>query len=440
MEATLTLKDCLSIGVGLIVGGGVITLTAFGIQYTGTGIFLAYIVAGIVFLTAMLPFIMVGLTIPRTSASYFYTSHLMAPMAGGLYLMSFFVGRVVMSFLGMSFAYYFVQLVPGWDAHAVAIGVVSLFYLLNLFGVKTVAKVQTVLNVILLSSLVLFIVTGVSHVKGDTFSLAYQFPNGWEGFVRAVALVMFPMGGALALFEFGGIVARPRRTLTLAVILISVMAMVLFAFMGLAGSASLQPDQFSGLTSLAAVSQRIFDSGAGHLVFMAGGALMAIATTINSSFSWYCNTLIRGCRDRWLPERWGDLNRFNVPYKLLTIFYALGIIPLLLRVDLTFLANVATGLALLAYIMPNFAVLYIAKRYPQEWNATVFSRLPRSVLIVLTVVCNSVFIGLIGFNFYRFSTGVFGSIIALLLVVGVYVYGRSVWLQREAAAISREAA
>lgn len=423
-------SELVTIGIGMIIGSGVITLTGFGIGKTGTGIWLAYVLAGLLFLFSMLPTLIVGVTIPRTSYSYTVSKELMSPIAGGMFLMTFFIGRIIMAFFGVAFANYVASLVPGTNTLMVAVGVVTLFYICNLFGVKSATKVQKVLNGILILALGSFALFGVFKLEPDALSTARMFPNGAAGLLSAVVLVMFSMGGGLTLLEFGGQVENPQKTLPRAVLTVSAIAIVLFALVGLAGAGVLPQEQVAN-KPLTFAAQVIYQTKAGAIFFVIGGALTAIATTINSSYLWYCNTMIKGVEDGWFPKVIARKNKYDAPYILLTIFYLIGIIPILLGADASFLSTVATGLALLFYLIPNFALIGLPSKYPEQWKASRFYIKNQLLVVVLTLFCSAIFVALIVYNFLSYSPTVLITIAVLLAVGFLYVLVRAKNITRQ---------
>ncbi|MGL5625276.1 hypothetical protein, partial [Cetobacterium sp.] len=214
----LNFKELVTIGIGIIIGSGVITLTGFGIGYTDTGISIAYILAGLLFLFSMLPTLIVGVTVPRTSFSYTISKELISPLAGGIFLMLFFIGRIILSFFGVSFGNYLASIVPGVNSNLAGILVITFFYIVNLFGVESATKVQKIFNIILILALSSFAFLGLIKLQPDALTMQRLFPNGMGGIVSAIALVMFSMGGGLVLLEFGGMVEKPEKTLLKAIL------------------------------------------------------------------------------------------------------------------------------------------------------------------------------------------------------------------------------
>ena len=70
------------------------------------------------------------------------------------YLAILLVTHILIALFALGFAQYAVALVPDLDIRVIAIGILALFYVVNLVGVKPAAAVQKVMIVFLLIALV----------------------------------------------------------------------------------------------------------------------------------------------------------------------------------------------------------------------------------------------------------------------------------------------
>lgn len=420
---SLNFKELVTIGIGIIIGSGVITLTGFGIGYTDTGISIAYVLAGLLFLFSMLPTLIVGVTVPRTSFSYTVSKELISPIAGGMFLVLFFIGRIILSFFGVSFGNYLASIVPGVNPNLAGILVITFFYIVNLFGVESATKIQKIFNIILILALSSFAFLGLIKLQPDALTAERLFPNGMSGIISAVALVMFSMGGGLVLLEFGGMVEKPQKTLLKAILTVTGVATFLFAMVGLAGSGVL-PYEAVANKPLTFAAQTIYGNKTGVMLFVIGGALVAIVTTINASLMWYCNTMIKGIEDGWFPKILATKNKNGAPYYLLTIFYIIGVLPIILGANIGFLATIGTGLALLFFLIPNFSLINLPQKYPEEWKNSIFYTPNNFKLKLLTFTTSGVFTGLIIYNFLKYNKTVLLSIGGVILLGAIYILAR----------------
>lgn len=420
MEKKLKFSDCFSIGLGTTVGAGVVTMTGLAIGMTGSGVGLAFLLAGILNFIAMFPFLIVGSTIPRTSGSYTFSKELIGSKAGGIYLCMFLFGRVAMAFLGASVVTYIGSIFPALDNIWPGVIAVTLFYFSNLFGVTTAAKLQKVMNVVLLVALLSFVVFGAGKMDMEVFTAKMQFTNGFSGMFNAISLVVFAIGGGFSLLELGQQVENPQKTLPKAILCVSVVAAVIFGAVGLVGSGVMPLSEVAG-KPLTIAAKVIYPSTAFYAFFVIGGVLLAILTTINGSYVWYTNAMVKGCDEGWLPSSLAKRNRYGVPYRLMTVFWLIGIIPLFLGADVSVLSRVSTGLLLLANIIPNFALLKLPDLYPEEWKQSPFYMKSRGAVAAVTFGCSAIMALFIYCNFKTFPVSILIPILVLIVVGVIYV-------------------
>ena len=101
-----------------------------------------------------------------------------------------------------------------------------------------------------------------------------------------------------------------------------------------------------------------------------GAGLFALATNINSTFSWATKSVLIACEDGWLPKGIAVVNkRFNTPHILLTILLVIGAAPILVDWDLTYIIMLGSGLVFIYDIFPLIAAFLLSKRLPKVFAA-----------------------------------------------------------------------
>lgn len=414
----LKLGDLLALGFGFMIGSGVIALTGYGIGHTDTGILFAYPLAGIFFLFCMIPTIILGATIPRSSFSYVISKELLGPVAGGMFILLFSCGRIVMGFMGVSFANYLATIVDGVPIVPTAVIVVTIFYIIQLLGVNAVLKVQKAMNVLLFVALGTFVLFGLMKLRPDAFTAARLLPNGGMGMINAMLVIMFSMGAGLSIFEYGQD-AKDKKDVFRAVMIVSFVCFVLFGLIGFAGAGVL-PYETVANQPMTFAAKAIYNTAFGAMFFVIGGALMALATTINSSLNYYTQTVVKGVEDGWFPKWIAKRNKFGCPYIIMTFFWLLGILPVILGANQAFLSKIATGMAMMFFIVPNVALVKLPEKYPEEWKESRFYIKNRKVLIGLTIVCNACYVAFMCYNFYSFSPVMLAVVAALVVAFFIY--------------------
>lgn len=386
----LSFFETLTMATGFTIGSGIITLTGIGIGMTGRSVFVAFALCAVLFLISFRPLFIMSSVLPRMSAAYSYSKELITKEAGGLYVYIYFFGRITIAIFGISIAQYLASLIPALNnpvgMKVVAAGVLTLFYIINLFGIKNAAIVQNILFVILVFSLLSFVIFGIGKVEPDFFEQRAFFVNGFSGFYSAVSLLFFAVGGAYIITDFAPKIKNPEKVTTKVIYIVTIGVTILYMFIGIVASGVI-PQAEAAYQSLVVTARIVYPNNLFFSIFIIGGALGALITTLNSSFVWYSSSLIQACKDGWLPKAWGKTNKYEVPYILTTIFYILGLVPALLGMDLTVVSKIAVGMTILSILIPMAGILKLPEKYPEEWKQSVYSkRYPKWRLRTMVVI------------------------------------------------------
>lgn len=422
----LGLKDTISMATGFAVGSGVITMTGIAIGMTGRSVVVSYVLSAVLFMLAVIPSLIVAAVYPVRSASYTYSTDLIHTRVGGFYMFIYFLGRLTIAVFSISFAQYLAALVD-INQTITAVTVLTLFYIVNMFGVKAAAKIQNIMFYVLVACLGAFIITGLFKVDFSAFFSNVKFNNepffqdGFDGVFSAASLLMFAVGGAGVLVDFGSVVKNPEKVIPKVVIWVTIGVTIAYALLGIVASGILPYGDvaYEPLTNSAAA---VFGEGSFmYVLFICGGALLALTTTLNSSFVWYSNAMRKGCEDGWFPKALAKENKYGVPYRLVTLFYLFGLVPALLNIDITILSKVAVGLTTFMWMIPAFALVNLPKRMPEAWKNSKFAKMPEWSLWVLCIVSFVIYGSQSISNFRGNSTAANIIIIIYIVLSAAYV-------------------
>ena len=374
----LSCFETIGLAVGFTIGSGIITQTGIGIAMTGRSIVLAFLVSALLFLLSFRPIFIMSTLLPRTSAAFSYSSELIHEDVGKFYAYIYFLGRLTIAIFGISFAQYLASLIPALDhpvtLKAVALLVLTLFYIINLFGVKTAAKFQNILCLILIAGILCFVVCGIGKVDYAGFMGGKSlFAGGFGGFYSAVSLLYFAVGGAYIITDFAPKIKNASKIMVRVITGVTLCVCLLYMLMGVVASGVLPLSEVAG-KPLTLAASAVLGSGGLYAFFIIGACLGALITTLNSSFVWYSNSLIAACEKGCFPKSWARTNRFGSPYVLMTIFYLFGAIPTIAGIDLTILSKMAVGLTILGTCIPMAGILNLPKKHPGIWKASKYAR------------------------------------------------------------------
>lgn len=376
-EYKLSFFDTLSMATGFAIGSGIITLTGLGIGMTGRSVFLAFPVCAVLFLISFRPIFMMSSVLPSMSAAYVYSKELLGKKVGGFYAYIYLFGRLTIAIFGISFAQYFASLFPFAASplvqKLVAVSILSIFYIINLFGVKSAAKMQNIMFALLLTGLVSYVIFGMGKIQPDFFDKASFFTGGVSGFYTTVSLLFFAVSGAYIITDFAPQIKNASKVILKVILIVTTGVCLLYMLIGVvaAGSADIATVAWKPLSITAKI---IFPNRIFYAIFIIGGAMGALVTTLNSSFVWYSSSLINACRDGWLPQSWSKTNKYGAPYILMSVFYLFGLIPTLAGIDLTVISKVAVGMTILSSLIPMAGIINLPKQYPKQWSESKYTR------------------------------------------------------------------
>ena len=174
LHKSLTFWDVFAIALGQVIGSGIMVLIGIGIEFTAYAIPFAFVLSACLSLIKQLPIAFMGSAMPATGGLYVYCKRILGPKIGFFYLAILLVTHVLIALFALGFAQYAVALVPALNVRVVALGILVVFYLVNLVGVKEAAIVQKFMIVFLLVGLSSLIGFGILEVDYSHFTDSSQ--------------------------------------------------------------------------------------------------------------------------------------------------------------------------------------------------------------------------------------------------------------------------
>ncbi|VWC76263.1 amino acid permease [Burkholderia lata] len=391
LKKVLGLKDVLGLAIGLTVGPGVLVLMGPGIGLTGKGVVLAFLISGIANCINVLPMAQLCSAIPTTGAGYRYSSMLLAPRWGFLFQIGIVCSKVTIALFALSFAQYAQGLFPSLPIQWTAFWILTLFYIINLVGLRSASTLQNILVLIKLSGLAVFVFWGVSSVKFSSFaSSAELIPNGLQGLLQAVGILAYSSYGAVTIAELGGEMKKPSRDIPIGLVFGTIGVTVLYVLIAFVAAGVLPVADVANkpLTVVA----KAFMPHSVYVYFVLAGAIVSITTTLNGVFQWITKGLIVACEDGWLPRRFGAVNsRFGTPHWCLTFFYLLGAGVIVSGVKVVDIARVGFGFLLIVNMIPVIACAMLPTKFPEAYAKAPFHIKPALLYpcIGLALICMS---------------------------------------------------
>lgn len=361
-----------ALGIGQVIGAGVITLIGPAIGLTGYSVWLAYFVAICLGAITNLPIIIFSSVTKYSGGDYSIITMLGGQKVGGMYIVGFSLQTLGMSLFATALGMYVTSMLPSLNGKLIGIFSLTLFYVINLMGVASMAKVQKLMSAILIASLLMFIIVGATKADfGHSFNPFDNdfFLGGSEGFWSAVMLLVYSCQGYKYNVNYGGQTKNATRNMPLSMLAVVPVLMVVYCGAALIASAVLPLQTVIGqpltLVAKEALPTVLFYS------FMFGGPIIALVTTMNSSYGAMVGPFVKAAKDGWFPEKLAATNKRDGAYIILTIEFIVGLVPVLLGFSVKQIVNNMMLITSVYNFLLFYSLVQVPKKMPVKWaNAT----------------------------------------------------------------------
>lgn len=373
LKRVLGLPSISFIAIGFMIGGGVFVLTGIVLKITGPALPLAYALAVVPVFISMLPIAMLGSAIPCTGASYIYPSRMVSPRLAftgvWIYILASFFGQIPL--YAISCARYMATIFPNLPIEITAIVLLTIFFLVNLCGVRIASWVQGLMIVLLIAALIFYAANGVKDFHPENFDVLLQ--NGPANLLLGTALLTFTYFGSNGIIELGGEIRNPGWVIPRALFIAFPIVTLLYFLVATATVGSLPLSVIGGLPDPLVTVSRQTCGSTGFYFFIVCGAVFAILTTLNALFIVGTKSLLAIISDQILPVWMGRINRrFGTPHVLLTLIWAFSLLGVLAGFELQTLASYATLGGMIIFVPVLLASINLPKLYPEAYNRAGF--------------------------------------------------------------------
>ena len=371
LKRVLGFWDLMAIATGAIIGSGIMSLTGIGIGRTGRSIFVAFIIGGFITLLARSPQIFLNSVARFRGGDYSMVGTLLGPRWTGTYSMISLLTSVTLSMYALSFADYAMPFLPWITRKAIALGILTLLFAINVFGVNVFAKFQTLAVALLIISLTIFTVIGLTRLDPNYFEKSSWMTGGFRGLWRAAILMSYTCDGAQGITSLSAEAKNPTKDIPRVMLLSTVGIAVFYGLLGVVAEGVLPVEQVAN-QPLTVVAGTILSKPLYYL-FVIGGAWMALITTLNSSIASCTKPLMQACNDGWYPLSLARLHpKFRTPIILLGIYYVIGFVPIVLDFDIGVISDITITVGSITKFMIVLSLLRLPKVMPEAWKKSDF--------------------------------------------------------------------
>lgn len=381
---TLKRSDLYAISLGYVIGAGIVSLVGPAIALTGYSAWVGYLIAILFGFLVNLPAVFVTSTLRMAGGPYSMLAGLSGKRLAGMYSLTFLTTTINMGAFGLTLGLYANSLWPSVPVHLTGMISITFFYLVNMMGVDIMAKVQKAMTWVMIAVFLMFIIIGCMQLNNPVFDVTDPkfMPNGAKGLISAVYLYVVSTNGYLMTMSFGKVSKRATKDIPWAMIMCVPTFIVIYCGVTIVGAGILPTEEMAG-KMLTVVANAILNPVM-FAVFMMGGPFMALTSTMNSAYANNCFPVAQAAKDGWLPKWVAKQNSRGAYWVILTVLWAVGMIPLIAKLDIT------TVMRCISVFMAGICLLYtfgywqMPKKYAAAWKNSRF-HIPDPLFYVVVI-------------------------------------------------------
>ena len=368
LERSVSLPYVIAITIGGMLGSGIFVLPGFAASLTGSSVWLAYLIAALCILPAVLSQSELATAMPSSGGAYVYIERAFGPLFGTISGIGLWLSLLLKSsFALIGLGAYLAVLINLDDnlTKLVALGFLCFIMFLNVFGVKKVGKVQLVVVSISLVCLVSIFLIGFPLVKPDY--LAPFLSNGNTGLVSTVAFVYISYAGVTKVAAIAGEIKNPDRNLPLAMILslVTIAGVYVFIAFVLVGNIPIK-DLATDIRPIYTISNIIGGKYFGYAAAAVG--VLTLMSMANSGVLASSRFPFAMARDKLLPSFFERLHSKYLTPVISILITCITMAFVIVFLDIVKIAKLASAFKVMMFISVNFCVIILRETSAQWYN------------------------------------------------------------------------
>ena len=367
LQRTLSLPGAIAVSIGGMLSG-IFVLPGLAVGITGSSVWLAFLVASVCILPAVLSKSELATAMPKSGGTYVYIERAFGPLFGtiaGIGLWLSLLLKSAFSLVGLSF--YLYVLIEVDESYTKYIALLALLFilLLNVFGVKKVEKTQLVIVTISVLSLITIVFFGFNSF--DSKLMEPVFSEGGSGFIAGVAFLYISYAGVTKIAAVAGEIKNPEknlpRTMIISLLLITtVYVLVAMVLVGNVDQATLSTD----IKPIHTLFQTIGGDYFGYFAAVVG--VITLMSMANSGVLASSRFPFAMAKDKMMPGFLGLVNsKFMTPVAaILTTSLLIGLA--IVYLDVIKIAKLASAFKVLMFIFNELSVIVLRETNAQWYK------------------------------------------------------------------------
>ena len=367
LQRTLSLPGAIAVSVGGMLSG-IFVLPGLAVGITGSSVWLAFLVASLCILPAVLSKSELATAMPKSGGTYVYIERAFGPLFGtiaGIGLWLSLLLKSAFSLVGLSAYLYVLIEVDASLTKGIALLALLFILLLNVFGVKKVEKTQLIIVSISVLSLVGIIVFGTSSF--DSNLLEPVFIDGSSGFITGVAFLYISYAGVTKIAAVAGEIKNPEKNLPRTMIFSLLLITAIYVFVALVLVGNVEASILS--TDIKPIHTLFQSIGGNALGYVAGAVgVITLLSMANSGVLASSRFPFAMGKDKLMPGFLGSVSsRFMTPVSAIITTSTLIALAILF-LDVVKIAKLASAFKVLMFIFNELSVIVLRETNAQWYN------------------------------------------------------------------------
>ena len=369
LERTLSLPGAIAVSIGGMLSG-IFVLPGLAVGITGSSVWLAFLVAALCILPAVLSKSELGTAMPKSGGTYVYIERAFGPLFGtiaGIGLWLSLLLKSAFSLVGLSAYLYVVVNIDEAYTKAIALLALLLIFLLNVFGLKKVEKTQLFIVSTSIVSLIVIIALGLTSF--DTKLTEPVFSDGTNGFIAGVAFLYISYAGVTKIAAIAGEITNPSKNLPLTMIISLFLITTIYCLVALALVGNVEASILA--TDIKPIHTLFQTIGGDTFGLIAGvvGALTLLSMA-NSGVLASSRFPFAMSKDGLLPSYLAGINsKFMTPVSAILTTSALIALAIIF-LDVVKIAKLASAFKVLMFIFNELTVIVLRETNAQWYKPT----------------------------------------------------------------------
>ena len=367
LQRTLSLPGAIAVSIGGMLSG-IFVLPGLAVGITGSSIWLAFLVASLCILPAVLSKSELATAMPKSGGTYVYIERAFGPLFGtiaGIGLWLSLLLKSAFSLVGLSAYLYVLIEVDASLTKGIALLALLFILLLNVFGVKKVEKTQLIIVSISVVSLIGIVFFGANSF--DSNLLEPVFVDGSSGFITGVAFLYISYAGVTKIAAVAGEIKNPEKNLPRTMVFSLLLITTIYVFVALVLVGNVEASVLS--TDIKPIHTLFQSIGGNALGYVAGAVgVITLLSMANSGVLASSRFPFAMGKDKLMPGFLGSVSsRFMTPVSAIITTSTLIALAILF-LDVVKIAKLASAFKVLMFIFNELSVIVLRETNAQWYN------------------------------------------------------------------------